>query len=73
MKVDKFIFTADFIVLDMVEDIELPFILGRSFLATGKALIDVQEGKLISRVQNELAIFNMYTPIQYLTELKEGF
>ena len=44
MKVDKFIFTADFIVLDMVEDIELPFILGRSFLATGKALIDVQEG-----------------------------
>ena len=44
VKVDKFIFTADFIVLDMVENIELPFILGRSFLATGKALIDVQEG-----------------------------
>ena len=41
VKVDKFIFTADFIVLDMEEDKEIPIILGRPFLATGKALIDV--------------------------------
>ncbi|KAH9780125.1 hypothetical protein KPL71_007966 [Citrus sinensis] len=34
VKVDKFIFPADFIVLDMAEDIELPLILGRPFLAT---------------------------------------
>ncbi|XP_075504437.1 uncharacterized protein LOC142541864 [Primulina tabacum] len=46
VKVDKFIFPADFVVLDMEKDMEMPLILGRSFLATGKALIDVQEGKL---------------------------
>ncbi|XP_073288032.1 uncharacterized protein [Primulina huaijiensis] len=46
VKVDKFIFPADFVVLDMVEDMEMPLILGRPFLATGKALIDVKEGKL---------------------------
>ena len=40
VKVDKFIFPADFIVLDM-EDKEIPIILGRPFLATGRALIDV--------------------------------
>ena len=42
VKVDKFIFSVDFIVLDMIKDPEVPLILGRPFLATGKALIDVQ-------------------------------
>ena len=41
VKVDKFIFLADFIVLDMEEDKEIPIILDRPFLATGKAMIDV--------------------------------
>ena len=42
VKVDKFIFLTDFIVLDMEGDKEIPIILGRQFLATGKAMIDVQ-------------------------------
>ena len=41
VKVEKFIFPADFIVLDMEEDTEIPIILGRPFLATGKAMIDM--------------------------------
>ena len=41
VKVDKFIFPADFIVLDLDEDEEIPLILGRPFLATGRTLIDV--------------------------------
>lgn len=44
VKVDKFIFLADFIILDMEEDHDIPIILGRLFLAIGRALIDVQEG-----------------------------
>ncbi|PIN24629.1 hypothetical protein CDL12_02641 [Handroanthus impetiginosus] len=39
VKVDKFIFPADFIVLDMEADNEIPIILGRPFLATGKEAI----------------------------------
>ncbi|XP_075524514.1 uncharacterized protein LOC142556906 [Primulina tabacum] len=46
VNVDKLIFPADFVVLDMEEDVDMPLILGRPFLATGKALIDVQQGKL---------------------------
>ena len=53
VKVDKFIFPANFIALDMEEDQEIPIILGRSFLATGRTLIDMQKGQLILRVQDE--------------------
>ena len=35
VKVDKFIFFVDFIVLDMEKDREVPLVLGRLFLATG--------------------------------------
>ena len=50
VKVDKFIFPTDFIVLDMEEDKEIPIILGKPFLATGRAMIDVQRGELKLRV-----------------------
>ncbi|PIN17625.1 hypothetical protein CDL12_09710 [Handroanthus impetiginosus] len=49
VKVDKFIFLADFIVLDMEADSEIPIILGRPFLATGRTLIDVQKRELTIR------------------------
>ena len=50
VKVDKFIFPSNFIVLDMEEDKEIPIILGKPFLAIGKAMIDVQRGELKMRV-----------------------
>lgn len=50
VKVDKFIFPADFIILDMEEDQDILIIHGRPFLATGRALIDVQKGELTIRV-----------------------
>ena len=53
VKVDKFIFPVDFIVLDMEEDQDIPIILGRPFLATGRTLIDVQKGELTMRFQDE--------------------
>ena len=50
VKVDKFIFPVDFIVLDMEEDSEIPIILGRPFLETSRAMIDVQREELKLRV-----------------------
>ncbi|XP_012453524.1 uncharacterized protein LOC105775560 [Gossypium raimondii] len=46
VRVDKFTFPADFIVLDCKADKEVPIILGRPFLATGRTLIDMQKGEL---------------------------
>ncbi|XP_062112540.1 uncharacterized protein LOC133823710 [Humulus lupulus] len=60
VKVCKFIFPADFIILYMEEDANIPIILGRPFLATGRALIDVQKGELKLRVQNEEVTFDVF-------------
>ncbi|XP_049358913.1 uncharacterized protein LOC125823612 [Solanum verrucosum] len=42
VKVDTFIFAANFVILDCEEDFEVPIILGRPFLAIKKALVDVE-------------------------------
>ncbi|XP_062100520.1 uncharacterized protein LOC133806413 [Humulus lupulus] len=57
VKIDRFIFSVDFVVLDMEEDQEISIILGRPFLATGKALIDVHDGNLTLRVNGEEIFF----------------
>ena len=68
IKVDKFIFLADFIVLDMEEDKEIPIILGRPFLATGRAMIDVQRGELKLRVQEDEVKFNVFEAVRHPAE-----
>ncbi|XP_073017839.1 uncharacterized protein [Primulina eburnea] len=60
VKVDKFIFPVDFVILDMEEDNDAPLIFGRPFLETGRALIDVHKGELTLRVGGEEVIFNIY-------------
>ena len=60
VKVDKYIFPVDFIILDMEEDREVSLILGRPFLATRRALIDVEEGKLKLRIQEEKVTFKVF-------------
>lgn len=65
VKVDKFIFPADFIVLDIKEDTNVPIILGRPFLETGQALIDVQKGELKLSVQGEEVVFNVMRSMRY--------
>ncbi|XP_027361379.1 uncharacterized protein LOC113869313 [Abrus precatorius] len=59
VKIDKFIFRADFVILDIEVDADIPLILGRPFLATWRALIDVQKGELMLRVQDEKVTFNV--------------
>ena len=65
VKVGKFIFPADFVILDMEEDDTVPIILGRSFLATGKAQINVQEGEIKLRVQGDEITFHVFQPMKH--------
>ncbi|GJS25173.1 DNA-directed DNA polymerase [Tanacetum coccineum] len=53
VKVSKFIFPVDFVVLEMDEDELVPIILGRPFLATARVVIDIHEGKLSLRTEEE--------------------
>ena len=64
VKVDKFIFPKNFIVLDMEEDKEIPIILGRSFLATGRAMIDVQKEELKLRALGDEITFHFFRPMK---------
>ena len=66
VKVGKFIFPTDFIILDMEEDSQVPLLLGRPFLATGAALIDMQKGILMLRVGEETADFNLIRSLRNL-------
>nr|GEW85819.1 reverse transcriptase domain-containing protein [Tanacetum cinerariifolium] len=49
VKVGKFYFPADFVVLDFIADPRVSLILGRPFLSIAHALIDVYEGEIILR------------------------
>ena len=59
VKVGKFIFLVDFVVIDMEEDKQVPLLLRRPFLATGAALIDINKGELTLRVGIEKVHFNL--------------
>nr|GEV29628.1 reverse transcriptase domain-containing protein [Tanacetum cinerariifolium] len=65
VKVGKFDFMADFVVVDFDADPRVPLILRRSFLKTGRALIDVFEGELTLRVGREAITFNLVQTSRY--------
>ncbi|XP_070045675.1 uncharacterized protein [Nicotiana tomentosiformis] len=59
VQVGKFVFPAAFVILDCQVDEEIPIILGRPFLATGRALIDCETRELKMRLNNKEIIFNV--------------
>ncbi|GKC64923.1 reverse transcriptase domain-containing protein [Tanacetum coccineum] len=59
VKVGKFHFSTDFVVVDFEADPRVPLILGRSFLRTGRALINVYGEEITLRVNDEAVTFNL--------------
>nr|GFC08035.1 reverse transcriptase domain-containing protein [Tanacetum cinerariifolium] len=64
-KVRVFNFPADFVVVDFEPDPQVPLILGRYFLKTSRALIDVQKGELTLRIGNEAITYNLDQTVRY--------
>ncbi|KAM1439543.1 hypothetical protein TB2_012665 [Malus domestica] len=60
IKVDNLYLPADFVILDMDEDMQTPIILGRPFMATARTLIDVEAGTLTLRVQDQSVVFSLF-------------
>ncbi|GKE85363.1 reverse transcriptase domain-containing protein, partial [Tanacetum coccineum] len=65
VKVGKFHFPTDFVVVDFKADPRVPLILGRSFLRTGRALIDVYGEEITLRVDNKTVTFNLNQTTRY--------
>ena len=59
VKVESFIFLADFVILDCEVDFEVPIILMMPFLATGRALVDMENGQMKFWLNNEETTFNI--------------
>nr|GEU81550.1 reverse transcriptase domain-containing protein [Tanacetum cinerariifolium] len=65
VKVGTFHFPTDFVVVDFDADHRVPLIVGRSFLKTGRALIDVFKGELTLRIGKEAITFNLDQTSRY--------
>nr|GEW94890.1 reverse transcriptase domain-containing protein [Tanacetum cinerariifolium] len=65
VKVGKFYFLTDFVVVDFEADPRIPLILGRSFLRTDRALIDVYGEEITLRVNDESITFNLNQTMRY--------
>nr|GEW87002.1 reverse transcriptase domain-containing protein [Tanacetum cinerariifolium] len=65
VKVGVFHFPADFVVVDFKPDPQVPLILGRCFLKTSRALIDVHKGKLTLRIKHEAITYNLDQTSRY--------
>ncbi|GJT65680.1 reverse transcriptase domain-containing protein, partial [Tanacetum coccineum] len=65
MQVCKFTFPADFIVVDYDVNPRIPLILGRPFLRTAHALVDVYGEELTLRVGDEKLVFNVESTSKY--------
>ncbi|GJY65927.1 homeodomain-like protein [Tanacetum coccineum] len=64
--IDKFVFLVDFVIIDMPEDLKTPLILGRPFLSSAHAKIDVFKRKFDVRVGNDILVFKSNNPTNHI-------
>ncbi|XP_057760424.1 uncharacterized protein LOC130980800 [Arachis stenosperma] len=73
VKVENYFLPTDFVVLEMEESHIHPIILGRPFLATARALIDMEQGELILRIHDEQLTFNVFKTSQETDQENKEF
>ena len=70
VKVESFIFPANFMILDCEVDFKVPIILGRPFLATGRALVYMEKWQMKFWLNNEEATFSIGRPMKQSGEIQ---
>nr|GEU33633.1 putative ribonuclease H-like domain-containing protein [Tanacetum cinerariifolium] len=65
VEVGKFTFPIDFVILEMKEDSKVPLILGRPFLHTADAVIQVKQKQLNLGIRTERMIFNIDSTMKH--------
>ncbi|XP_050918617.1 uncharacterized protein LOC127136055 [Lathyrus oleraceus] len=69
VKIDKFVFPVDFVILEMPEEEEIPLILGRPFLETGMCLINIEEGTMTLKVYDEELKIDVQNTMRYKDDI----
>jgi hypothetical protein len=73
VKVDKFLFPVDFVIVEMDEDRDVPLILGRPFMKTARMMIDIDDGLMKVRVQDEEVTFNLFEAMKHPNDKHDSF
>ncbi|XP_050890326.1 uncharacterized protein LOC127095719 [Lathyrus oleraceus] len=69
VKINRFVFPVDFVILEMLEDEDIPLILGRPFLETGRCMIDIEEGTMTLKVYDEELKIDVHNTMQYKDDI----
>ncbi|TMW81111.1 hypothetical protein EJD97_011836, partial [Solanum chilense] len=70
VKEESFIFPADFVILDCEVDFEVSIILGRPFLSTSRALVDMENGQMKFQLNNEEVTFSICRSMRQSREIQ---
>ncbi|XP_006580807.1 uncharacterized protein LOC114411294 [Glycine soja] len=73
IKVHQLPFPVDFLIMDIEEDVEIPLILGRSFMVTAKCVMDMGKGNLEMSVEDQKATFNLFEASKHPSDSKTCF
>jgi hypothetical protein len=65
VRVDKFVFPVDFVVMDIEEGDDVPLILGRAFMLATRMMIDYDDGLMKVRLDNEEINFNLHNAMKH--------
>ena len=68
-----FTFPADFFIMDIEKDAEIPLILGRPFMLTSKCMVDMGNGNLEMSVDDQKVTFNLFDVIKHPSDHKACF
>ena len=73
VKVRQFTFPVDFVIMDIEEDADIPLILGRPFMLTGKCVVNIGNGNLEMSVDDQKVTFNLFDAIKHSNDHKACF
>ena len=73
VQVKHLIFPADFVVMDIEEDPEIPIILGHPFISTARCIVDMGKGKLELSVEDQKISFDLFEVMKHPSDQKACF
>ena len=73
VRVKHITFPANFVVMDIEEDIEIPIILGRPFMSTISCVVDMGKGKLELSVEDQKISFDLFEAMKHSSDHKAYF
>ncbi|XP_006577496.1 uncharacterized protein LOC114404955 [Glycine soja] len=73
VKVQQFTFLVDLVIMDIEEDLDVPLILGRTFMLTTKCVVDMGNGNLEMIMEDQKVTFNLFEPMKHPSHSKTCF